>query len=1474
MEVDRWTDSVTPPALPPPGNDWGLQHVLGVGRVEVLREVSAALCSPDATQAATAAETLHRALAEPHLLQQISDKTLLEDLTPFAPFASAKTKPAPLRTPVLDKLAPRAADAMKRITDAATWDPRDKPYETWLGDVVCGLVGGNADPFLQHCATAAMVIPAAAQALLPLAFVDLCCTPRADTKARAAAAKLQRLFAAQANATIFPAAAAAPSAVRTVLRGVATVQQVLLEDVRRYGVLAAGSREGMQLAVPPGAVPDLLKALDFGIAAQGALACGAVATALRLAEHALERDGFRGLIALKEKPAAAGAAPVDAGHPSDALDRLLRDAMFGGKGTASTAAMPAATAFAGRRTRCNPTQGAHDPARGCADDAGFKQTLVDIASAAGDVEMLRGVADPADARFWHGGFSQTGEWSAALVCADAELQLRLRGGNASPAGDGVGVGAAAHVLRGAGLHGLLSIHARRQAVPGESLAARARASASVLSYWGADVADAHGAPALFDEALDGLRQRNGGRFHAAVHMLRAKVADALAARPAELHATLGQLACLQRLETGGEIALMGSARTVSDSTLRGAGLLPREDGRPALYGIAARTASTIDLDVDMGSANNAGGGPMFAACPQSAADSAMPTLLSAELFSLLGRRDLYAKAVGAAATGLASVGNHNAALGLLQRVRLEGGAGEACDDDALPAALRAVEAHVLRLRGDREKAVACLVRLARELQPAGTSSDPPGEGSFVFNTPGKSLRSKSSGLPVAGGEGARHTLLAGVLCTLGKWLGDDKSETRTNVAAGYLTPAAALAAGCGDEQQKSDVFFTLARFLDGVHAALGARATDAGDKAVEEARAKYQECYDYLQKNQGKLPLAKQRLIERTSHHFGVISSKALEDQERLEGDQDTYLLQAVKAYGIATLYSDRHDLVCTFRLAALWLQNDANDELHHHLTSFFGKLAAPHKFLPLAYQLVSRLATPTDVKAQAFQSALSVLLDRLVKAHPHHVLYHVSALANGDYLPDGTRFKEVFIADASKVSAATAILKRVGKSKSTGPLLAEMQRVVAAYIEFAFHPINKKEHVDGASIALPQGCKLRGLRDLKHAVVTSYDVPVDPGGDYSTVPRIVGFDASFTTAGGINLPKIIKCLGSDGVWHKQLVKGGQDDLRQDSVLEQIFGLCNALLDKQPEAQQGRGLCMRTYKVVPLSPTAGVVQWVQDTLPMGEWLLARSNPSDGAHYKYHPKDMTYREARTLLCRQGMSDDAKRDAFQQVCNRFAPVLHYFFLERFPHPEKWVAARTAYTRSTAVASMVGYVIGLGDRHAQNILLDTTSGEVVHIDLGVAFEKGKMLPVPELVPFRLTRDVVDGMGVTGVEGVFRRTAERTLGILRHNKELLETVVEVFIHDPLYNYSLDPALIIKKNSEFTQHAAAAKTKRPRGADKEEAKANPDAELALLRVSEKLDGYEDGESLSVEGQVNTLIRTASCLDTLALMYVGWAAFM
>ena len=53
------------------------------------------------------------------------------------------------------------------------------------------------------------------------------------------------------------------------------------------------------------------------------------------------------------------------------------------------------------------------------------------------------------------------------------------------------------------------------------------------------------------------------------------------------------------------------------------------------------------------------------------------------------------------------------------------------------------------------------------------------------------------------------------------------------------------------------------------------------------------------------------------------------------------------------------------------------------------------------------------------------------------------------------------------------------------------------------------------------------------------------------------------------------------------------------------------------------------------------------------------------------------------------------------------------------------------------MVGYILGLGDRHPSNIMLDRFSGKIIHIDFGDCFESAmRRDKVPEKIPFRLTK------------------------------------------------------------------------------------------------------------------------------------------
>ncbi|XP_021990976.1 serine/threonine-protein kinase ATM-like [Helianthus annuus] len=136
----------------------------------------------------------------------------------------------------------------------------------------------------------------------------------------------------------------------------------------------------------------------------------------------------------------------------------------------------------------------------------------------------------------------------------------------------------------------------------------------------------------------------------------------------------------------------------------------------------------------------------------------------------------------------------------------------------------------------------------------------------------------------------------------------------------------------------------------------------------------------------------------------------------------------------------------------------------------------------------------------------------------------------------------------------------------------------------------------------------------------------------------------------------------------------------------------------------------------------------------------------------------------------------RDVLNNMDAQIAAPVSYIKADHPPYIlADWFEKRLAYTRSVAASSMMGYIVGLGDRHSMNILIDQATAEVVHIDLGVAFEQGLMLKTPERVPFRLTRDIINGMGVTGVEGVFRRCCEENLSVMRTNKDALLTIFPI---------------------------------------------------------------------------------------------------
>jgi phosphatidylinositol kinase/protein kinase (PI-3 family) len=63
----------------------------------------------------------------------------------------------------------------------------------------------------------------------------------------------------------------------------------------------------------------------------------------------------------------------------------------------------------------------------------------------------------------------------------------------------------------------------------------------------------------------------------------------------------------------------------------------------------------------------------------------------------------------------------------------------------------------------------------------------------------------------------------------------------------------------------------------------------------------------------------------------------------------------------------------------------------------------------------------------------------------------------------------------------------------------------------------------------------------------------------------------------------------------------------------------------------------------------------------------------------------------------------------VIEQFSICIFSIKCNILPHVfwQAWFTARMAFTRTTAVMSIMGYMLGLGDRHLENINVDTTTG-----------------------------------------------------------------------------------------------------------------------------------------------------------------------
>lgn len=307
-------------------------------------------------------------------------------------------------------------------------------------------------------------------------------------------------------------------------------------------------------------------------------------------------------------------------------------------------------------------------------------------------------------------------------------------------------------------------------------------------------------------------------------------------------------------------------------------------------------------------------------------------------------------------------------------------------------------------------------------------------------------------------------------------------------------------------------------------------------------------------------------------------------------------------------------------------------------------------------------------------------------------------------------------------------------------------------------------------------------LRNVAPRLLASENLRIAVPGTFRCdrrVTRIAKFGQALPVFPSKQHPRKFSVMGDDGREYVFLLKG-HEDIRQDERVMQLFGLVNTLLQTDPKTCK-KDLTIRRYPVTPLSHHAGLMGMVPNVDTLNALIREHRSPFvQNSEIKTMELVFENYESCPLL--------KKVEIFRYAQNNTkGEDLQRVLWLKSQNSELWLERRTNYTRSLAVMSMVGYILGLGDRHPSNILLDRSSGKIIHIDFGDCFESAmRRDKYPEKIPFRLTRMLQKAMEVSGIEGNFRNTCEQTMQVMRANKDSLLAILEAFVYDPLLSFRL----------------------------------------------------------------------------------------
>lgn len=624
---------------------------------------------------------------------------------------------------------------------------------------------------------------------------------------------------------------------------------------------------------------------------------------------------------------------------------------------------------------------------------------------------------------------------------------------------------------------------------------------------------------------------------------------------------------------------------------------------------------------------------------------------------------------------------------------------------------------------------------------------------------------------------------------------------------------------------------------------------------------------------------------ERGHYYLGRHYNKLLEEQKALPRPQqsDNYVTGELarlvcENYLRSLNFGTKYIYQTLPRIITLWLElgmrvSSPNDEkfgnkdavaqlqiqrknqlssLHGRFDKYFAKMPA-YIFYTALPQIIARIAHPN----QAVYKHLQQIIVKVIVAHPRQSLWTLLAVVistqderrnRGGVILNELRKQDPANAETGQIKIMDMV--NMGQMLSQKLLFAteagDFQGNRTQYCSLSKDLGFNQKSVCPNPLTVPVESTLMATLPTITSNIRTHSA-------FATeAVTIESFKDSVMIMSSLQKPRKIDARGSDGKLYSLLLKP-KDDLRKDQRLMEFNSMINRSF-KRDDAASKRQLYIKTYAVTPLNEECGIIEWVNGLKTLRDIVLNL--------YTAAGVVPNYAELKSNLQKAfDAENETERHKIYagKVISRFPPIFHKWFAHQFPEPSAWFNARLRYTRSCAVMSMIGTILGLGDRHGENILFEEGNGGTFHVDFNCLFDKGLSFAQPERVPFRLTHNMIDAMGIYGYEGPFRVCAELTLKLLRQHEETLMTILEAFVYDPTLDLLESSPQQVKRKGR-----------------KKADQMTPHGVLEVIR--RKLRGGvgedKDSQGLGVEGQVDALIAMATDERNLAGMYIGWCAFI